>query len=120
MARRGPTPPGGDEPNPTGYGDTGSRGGSSQSWGTAGLTFDTKGIKDFTAELKKAAAQVEKFWAPFKDTKTAEAKTSAFFGDLKKHLEGVAGHPALGGGAGGGKGTTSGLGGDTTMPGTPE
>lgn len=78
-----------DEPNPGGHmpgGGGGSRGGG-QPWATGGLNFDTKGIKEFTSEMKKAARAVEDFWKPFKDTSIAERRTNDFFKNVKKQMK---------------------------------
>lgn len=83
------------------------------------MSFDARGISEFTTAMKKAADEVERFWKPFKDTKDAEKRTEAFFKNLKKQAkEASAEMAALGvGGGTGGKGSK--LGGTSTMPDKP-
>lgn len=93
-----------DENNPGGYGP----------WTTGGISFDTRGIKEFVSEMGKAQKAVENFWTPFKDTKKAQASTNDFFKNLKKQLKELeaSGAADILGGPGGGKGSRS-LGGDS-------
>lgn len=95
-----------DENNPGGYGP----------WTTGGISFDTKGIKEFVSEMGKAQKAVEKFWEPFKDTKKAQRGTDDFFKNLKQQLKELEASGAAdllgGGGARGGTGSRA-LGGDS-------
>src|SRR5882724_11710250 len=98
---------GGDEPSGFGGGVTGqpggSRSGGGQSWGTGGLNFDTKGIDEFTAAMRKAADAVKDFWTPFQDTRKAKSATDDFINHFKSQLKelgkvtGALGFPGAGG-----------------------
>lgn len=76
-----------DEPNLAGGGGGVKNDTTSSAWATKGLSFDTKGIKEYVDVLQKAAKANEEFFKPFHEIDKASAKVDKFFDNFTKRAK---------------------------------